>query len=237
MEKRTYTYRLLIPLIAIYLTFMLGSIVLVHKLVVISSTITAAGVFLFPATFVLGDVIAEVYGYQVARQLLWSAIVCEFLFALFCYILIHLKSPPFWHYQQDFNYILGGLLRIYFSGLFAFLIASFINVILLSKWKIALKGRYFWLRSVISSCIGEAIYTVICVSLIYYATIPFNKFIQLMISVYVITMLYIAIFAIPAAPLARFLKKIEGVDPFDYGINFNPFNSEIRPPDSKTENI
>lgn len=222
MEKRAYTYRLLIPLSVIYITFMLCSIVLVHKLVIISSTITAAGVFLFPATFVLGDVIAEVYGYKVAKQLLWSAILCEFLFALFCYILIHLKSPSFWHYQQDFDYILGGLLRIYFSGLFAFLLASFVNVILLSKWKIALKGKYFWLRSVVSSCIGEAIYTVICVFLIYYGTIPFGKVVDLIISVYIITMLYIAILATPAAPLTRFLKRIEG-DTYDYGVNFNPF--------------
>lgn len=209
------------------MTFMLSSIVLVHKLVTVGSTITAAGVFLFPATFVIGDVIAEVYGYAVARQLLWGAVVCEFLFALFCYMLIHLKSPPFWHYQQDFNYILGGLLRIYFSGLFAFLIASFVNIILLSKWKIALKGRYFWFRSVLSSAIGEAIYTVICVFFIYYKTMPFSEMITLIVTVYLFTMFYVAVFAMPAAPIARLIKRVEGVDTFDYSVNFNPFNTEV----------
>jgi uncharacterized integral membrane protein (TIGR00697 family) len=106
-----------------------------------------------PLWFVLGDVIAEVYGYKAARHVIWMAIICQFIFALSCAILISFDSPDGWANQGAYNQVLGKLPRVAFASFFAIVSGAFINAYAISKWKILLHGKYFWLRSLGASAV------------------------------------------------------------------------------------
>ena len=88
-------------------------------------------------------------------------------------------------------------------------------------------GRYFWLRSLCSTAIGEATFSVIGGTLAYAGVLPWSKIVFLMLDGYLFKMLYALIAVWPAAMLVGLLKKAEGVDIYDRGISYNPFKLNI----------
>src|SRR4029079_1592251 len=100
---------------------------------------------------------------------------------------------------------------------------AFFNIYFLSKWKMLVKGKYFWLRSLGSSAIGESVYTLFVVSLLNFGMVSFKGFINILCISYAFKLAFDTIAVIPASFLANFLKKTEGVDVYDFAQNFIPF--------------
>src|SRR5436190_7344697 len=138
-------YRALTTLSLLCVTLQLTAYVLAYKIVSMRGVTFQIGVFLSSITFVLYDMIAEVYGYQLTKRVIWYAIWCGMLFSLLCATLIHLPSPATWQYQSAYDLILGTqLTRVFLGCLIGELIGPFLNSYLLVKWKILLHGKYFW---------------------------------------------------------------------------------------------
>jgi uncharacterized PurR-regulated membrane protein YhhQ (DUF165 family) len=102
-----------------------------------------------------------------------------------------------------------------------------VNIYLLSKWKIWLQGRYFWLRCFVSSAIGEIIVTIIADITAFWGTMSLTQFDHLVLSVYFFKVLYSLIATFPASWVTTFLKKYEGIDVYDYTTKFNPFSLKL----------
>ena len=113
------------------------------------------------------------------------------------------------------------MLWIEISTLFVYLISSYANIRLLTKWKILTRGKYFWLRSVGSSSIGETIYSSLNIWLILFGSLEFTKLPQLIFWSFSLKILYTVILAYPASVLVQIIKKIDG-DNYD-NWSFNPF--------------
>lgn len=156
-------YRYLYLLTMIYVTIMAAVSVLSKKIIILSGHITMAGTLFIPFWFILSDIITEIYGYTISRNIIWLSFICHFLFSILCTIGLKIPSPTFWHGQAAYELVLGDLIRINISGLIAYIISGYINIYLLIKWKSILKGRYFWIRSFFASTISELLYTVIAV--------------------------------------------------------------------------
>lgn len=142
----------------LYLAFMLADQVLMYRMVQIGhfSSLTA-GVFLMPLYYFTGDMIAEVYGFKIARTLVYLVSICSIIFAALISGLNTLPIPGDWLHRSDYDYVFGRLMRSSIGGLFAVLCGSYINAYLISKLRIMIKGRFFIIRSITSSAIGEAI--------------------------------------------------------------------------------
>jgi uncharacterized integral membrane protein (TIGR00697 family) len=186
-----------------------------------------------PLWFVIGDVIAEVYGYKVARQMIWMAIICQFIFAFSCAGMISFKTPSGWAYQESYDQVLGKLPRVAIASFLAIFVGAFINAYAISKWKILLRGKYFWLRSLGASAIGEFIFTIVAYSTEFIGVVPFSQLIHLMTISYVIKLVLNPVLVIPSLIAVRILKRLEGVDIYDVGINFNPFQMNLNDDESK----
>lgn len=208
-------------------TVMQISIIVAYKPVLFGSFLLPAGVIGFPIVFTLCDVIAEVYGYKFARKILWEAIVCCAFFSLTVSCIIRLPSPLSWHFQSAYNIVFGHILRIFLAVLLGIIASSFLNIYLISKWKIWLKGKYFWVRCFFSSIIAEMIITLIADVTGFLGTMPINEFIHMVLSVYLLKVIYSAIVTVPATYLVFFLKKYEDFDAYDYTTNFNPFSMKL----------
>ena len=122
----------------------------------------------------MGDIITEIYGSRISRNILLSAFLIEIIFSFACYFLVHLNSPEFWKNEPAYELILGHLPRVVFSSALAVLISGYINIYFISRWKRLLYGKYFWLRSIGASWISEGVYSAVAVYFILYQVAPFH---------------------------------------------------------------
>lgn len=137
--------------------------------------------------------------------------------------MINLKSPLFMHNQIEFNHTLGNMLRFVISGIIANIVSNFLNVYLISKWKILMKGKHFWLRSVASTALSELMLNIITGTLAFAGTLTLGHVGNIILSGYLLEIFYAFIFVWPGWVLILYLKKKEHIDVYDYNTNYNPF--------------
>jgi queuosine precursor transporter len=223
VKKQKAQYKCIIFIAVLYFTAWAATYPMVYKMVSLAHVLETGAIFLFPLSYALADVITEVYGYQVARQVVWTALICGFLYTSALEVVTYMPPAKFWHHEGAYQVVFGHMLRAYFSLAIATIIGAFVNIYIISKWKIFLKGRYFWLRSLGSTAIGELLFTIIGGALSYSGIEPFHQMFWLMFDGYMFKMIYAFIAVWPIALLAIMLKRIEKVDVFDNNINYNPF--------------
>lgn len=194
-----------------------------YKLVSVGHFVMSAATFVVPLWYLCGDMITELYGYKLTRKLIWITAFISIFFSAFLILLIHLPSPAKWRYQPYYNYIIGHILRINLSDMLGILCGGFINSIVLSKWKIFIKGRFYWFRSLCSSMIGQAVYIIIALPIIFYGMVSFKDMIEIMIASFTGKAIIILVTIWPVSFLVRLLKDTQQLDKYDYGVNYNPF--------------
>lgn len=223
----------IIILAMLYLVAFIFPIMLAYRMVQLGPLLEAGGTIIFPASYLVADMIAEVYGYKIARQLLWSAIFCQLLISVCILAVLHLPTPSGWHNEGAFDIVLGNALRYALASTIGNFAGEFINIYFITKFKILMKGRYFWLRSLASTCIGEFVLTLIVFSITFIGVMTSQQVIWLTISAYIFKVLFALVASFPASLLVRLVKKSEGIDVYDYNTDFNPFKFAIRPESSK----
>src|SRR3989339_601216 len=204
--------------------FLVQGVLLNRLIKIFGDYYITGGTFIYFVSPLISDVVAEVYGYRVARQILWLGLFSIIFLTTCSAIVIRLPYPSFWRVTRDAYFtVMHPLVRGTIAGIFAILVGQFINIYLISKWKILLKGKYFWLRSVGSSVIGDAITVATSITLIFWGRIPTKALMYFVIPELIIMVIFSAVGAIPALILARVTAKAEGLNNYDVGVNFNPF--------------
>jgi len=216
------SHRFLTFIAMLYLTIDLICLSLTYKFIAIGPIKTSIEIFLFPMTYTLTDIIAEVYGYNEAKKIIWFVFICDFIFALCTFIGVHVSSYDLLQ-QQSYISVFGSLLRASTAEILGVLSGIFINIYVISKLKIRSRGKYFWLRSVASSTLGEAVLLIISVPIIFIGIVDITSLMWIMGSTYLYKILFAVIIAFPANFFASLLKKKEGIDVFDYNTKFSPF--------------
>src|SRR6185437_539094 len=166
--------------------------------------IFSAGIFLISLVHVVLDIISERYGYDFAKKIIFLGLVCQFIFALFCSYLITIPSPSFWHYQADYDQVLGKLIRVFMGSFLGTFIGMLINAKLISKWKILVKGKYFWMRCIGASAVGQLLFSIITITYDMYGIQPLDTIIGIIIPSYFLKMLFTCFAATPASVIVVF---------------------------------
>ena len=221
-----FNYRFLMFFVMLYMVTLAASILLTYRLTNIHGVALSTSIAIYPMSYFCGDIIAEVYGYKVARQVVWYGIVCMFLFALLAKLplLIHSNAP-----QADtmYQHIIDPFLRIAWAGMISGIVGDFMNIYALTKWKVLLKGRYFWLRSLGSTGIGEFLNTTIAYCVLFVGVLPVPKLVEIILVTYLIKLVY-SVIAVPVCTVVvYFLKRYEQSDVLDTDTNFNPLSLSI----------
>lgn len=181
------------------------------------------GTLLFPLSYIFGDILTEVYGYQRARKVIWTGFGAALLMSLVLWIVQILPPAADWPNQQAYESLLGFVPRIVMASLIAYFAGAFSNAFLLSKLKIRTNGKYLWIRTIGSTIIGEGIDTVIFCIVAFYGLFPNEVLIAIIISNYLFKTGVEVIFTPVTYAIVRFLKKKEEIDTYDRGISYNPF--------------
>ena len=227
MKKEKVTVsRLFACLMGVYITCLLLSNLIAGKMMAIGSVTLPAAVILFPVTYILCDVFTEVYGFKNMRTVIWMGFGCSAFAVIIYMITIALPHPDFWGNQEAFATVLGTTPRVFAASLIGYLFGEFSNSMILSKLKVKTEGKSLWLRTIGSTIVGEAFDTVIFISISFWGTMPVSTLLQMMLFQYLFKVCYEIIFTPVTYAVVRKLKRIEGIDVFDTGENYNPFSSK-----------
>lgn len=211
----------------LFVTCLLISNIIAGKLIDVAGFTLTAGVILFPVTYILGNVITEVYGFVKSRLIIWGGFACNLLMITVFMIALKLPSPHFWDHQNAYEVVLGMTPKIVLASLIAYLLGEFANSVVLSKLKVLTNGRWLWLRTISSSIVGEGLDTTLFISITFFAEVPSGVLIQMIILQYIWKVSYQAIFTPVTYLVANYVKRYEGIDTFDIDIKYNPFRVDI----------
>jgi uncharacterized integral membrane protein (TIGR00697 family) len=207
---------------AIFITCLITANIIAVKLVSIAGFILPAAIIIFPISYIVGDVLTEVYGYRQARQVIWLGFLCNLIAVIAIWIGGLLPPAPFWSNQAAYDAILGYVPRILIASFIAYLIGEFSNAYVLARLKIATQGQWLWVRTIGSTLVGQGLDSLVFITIAFVGTIPAAGLASAIGTQWLAKSVYEA----AATPLTywvvNFLKRQEGVDVYDYETRFNP---------------
>ena len=210
-----------------FVTSLLLSNIIAGKLITIGAMILPGAVILFPLAYIFGDILTEVYGYKRARMVIWTGFACNILMVGVFMLVMAIPSPSFFEAEGAFATVLGMTPRIVLASLIAYLVGEFSNAAILSRMKILTRGKWLWTRTVGSTLVGEGLDTIIFITICFIGTVPNAVLMQMVLYQY----LFKVAFEFLATPLTYavvgWLKRKEGVDSYDHGVSYNPFQLDI----------
>lgn len=155
-----------VVLAGFFVTALVVSNILAVKLVEISGRIFPAALVIFPLSYLLGDVLTEVYGFRATRRVIWLGFACNLLAVGAIQIAIALPAAGFWaENQQAYEDVLGTTWRIFAASLVAYVVGELVNAYVLARMKVATRGRWLWSRTIGSTIVGEGLDSAIFVTI------------------------------------------------------------------------
>ena len=184
-----------------------------------------AGVLFFPISYVFGDILTEVYGYDRARKVIWAGFAGLAFASVMATVVVALPPAPFWNNQAAYEVAFGSTWRIVAASMFAYFCGEFVNSFVLAKMKVLTKGRWLWTRTIGSTIFGEAVDSTLFYPLAFYGTgiIPDDKLPMVMLAQFVTKVGVEVLFTPLTYRIVNALKRAENEDYYDRKTNFNPF--------------
>jgi hypothetical protein len=184
----------------------------------------SGAVLLFPVTYIFGDVFTEVYGFAASRRAIWLGFFGTALLYVIGAVVIALPSAPGWHNQQAFATVFGFIPRILAASLVAFWAGEFANSYTMARLKLITNGRRLWTRTIGSTVVGQAVDTVLVITLTFGGIYPARTLVNIILTGYALKVGY-EVLATPLTYLViHWLKRAEQADAFDRHESFNPFS-------------
>lgn len=184
-----------------------------------------AGVLFFPVSYVIGDVLTEVYGYARARRVIWAGFAALAFMAFMAWAVVALPAADGWDGQAAYEQVFGNTWRIVAASMIAFWAGEFANSYVLARMKLWTRGRHLWSRTIGSTFVGQGLDSVIFYPLAFYGVAgwPPELLWQVVLSQWAIKTAWEALLTPVTYAVVGWLKRREGIDLFDEGTDFSPF--------------
>ena len=188
-----------------------------------------AGILFFPLSYVIGDVLTEVYGYSRARRCIWAGTVAMLFLALMSWVVVALPPDAGWTGQAAYESIFGQVWRIVFASIIAFWAGEFANSLVLARLKILTRGRHLWTRTIGSTIVGQGIDSLLFYPLAFYGAPdwPVEQLLMVMLSQFILKVSWEALLTPVTYAVVGFLKRREGIDVYDRSTDFTPFRARL----------
>lgn len=206
----------------VFTTCLIVSNIIEQKLINIGPIEATAGLLIFPISYIINDIIAEVWGYKKARLIIWLGFLMNFLAILVFRMSIAVPGSINFTHQSEFALVLGNTERITIASFIAFLFGAFTNAFVMSKMKIMQRGRNFSIRAVVSTLFGEGIDSLVFFNIAFYGVIP-NRDLVILIFTQILMKTGYEIIVLPLTNyIVRWVKKHDNTDVYDTDISYNP---------------
>lgn len=193
------------------------------KIIALGNWYVPAGVMIFPLSYIINDVVAEVWGYKKVRFIIWTGFLMNLLAVLFYTLTVQWPAAPFWQNQEAFAKILSSTPRIAAASLLAYLTGSFLNAWVMSTLKIRTKGDHFSLRAILSTLLGEGADSAIFITVAFAGVFPLSQLPAMVLTQAIIKTLFELVLLPVTIYAVKLIKRVDNIDTFDVGISYNPF--------------
>ncbi len=186
-----------------------------------------AGILFFPLSYLIGDILTEVYGYGRARRCVWVGFCAVLFMAFMSWVVVALPPAPGWEGQAAYESVFGQVPRIVLASVAAFWAGEFVNAFVLARMKIWTKGKHLWSRTIGSTIFGQGVDSLIFYPLAFGGVWETATVVQVMVTNWALKVAWEVLLTPVTYAAVGFLKDREGVDVFDEGTDFTPFKTGV----------
>lgn len=208
-----------VPFIAmVYSSFQILANLMGIKIVDIMGMTITAGLVVFPITYIISDIMTEVYGLKVARRIIWYGLATNLLFVLAALGATALPPSKYFDNQAAFDAVFSTTPRILLASVMGYLAGEFSNATIVAKIKAAMHGKHFWLRALLSTCVGTFLDSSIFCFIAFYTIYPTVLIAEMILIQCAIKFVY-EVIALPITySITNYLKRVENSDVYDYAV-------------------
>lgn len=187
-----------------------------------------AGILFFPVSYVIGDVLTEVYGYERARRCIWTGFAALLFMAFMSWAVVAMPPAASWTGQAAYEIVFGQVPRIVFASIIAFWAGEFVNAFVLARMKVWTQGKALWSRTIGSTVVGQAVDSAIFYPVAFLGVWETRDVVLVMVTNWALKVLWEVVLTPVTYLVVGWLKRSEGVDLYDTGTNFSPFASSSK---------
>lgn len=190
-----------------------------------TGVIVSVSVICFPLSYIISDVLTEVYGFRVARGVIWLGFACNLLMVILIWLGGAIPGAVFWDNQDAYAAILGTTGWLLLGSFAAYIVGEFSNATVMVVLKNATEGRFLWVRTISSTVVGQGVDSVIFYGIAFGASglWPTMDVFRGMLFAWLVKTAY-EIIATPLTYLVvGWLKRTEQMDIYDAPRSLNPF--------------
>lgn len=202
---------------------LLSNLIGAAKLSTVAGFTFGAGILFFPVSYVLGDVLTEVYGYAHARRCIWAGFAAMVFMAFMSWVVVAMPPADTWDGQAAYESVFGQVPRIVLASMLAFWAGEFVNSFVLAKMKIWTRGKALWSRTIGSTVFGQAVDSAIFYPVAFLGVWNTADVLTVMVTNWGLKVAWEAVLTPLTYLVVGWLKNREGVDVYDQGTDFSPF--------------
>ncbi len=180
--------------------------VIAFKVIDVGGLYAPAAVLAYALTFLISDVLAEVYGKEKVKEVVRTGFFTQIIILLLVRLAIWWPGAPFFTHQKEFALVLGANLRLIIASLMAYLVSQYHDIWAFYFWKEKTKGKHLWLRNNLSTWVSQLMDTVIFITIAFYGVIPI---LPLIIGQYTIKIVTAALDTPLIYILVYYIRKVE----------------------------
>lgn len=171
--KETYS-EIFLFISILFITCILVSNILASKIINIFGISMTGGVLVFPITYIIGDVLTEIYGYKKSKKIIIYGFICNLIMVILFYIAMKLPYPEYYLNQDAFVAVLSSTPRLLLASFIGYLVGGLTNSYIMDYIKNNSKIKYLWFRTITSTIIGEFLDTSIFLIIGFIGTMKTN---------------------------------------------------------------
>lgn len=212
-----------VALACVFVTTLVVSNIIAVKLISVGSLVLPAAIVVFPVSYIVADVLTEVYGYQATRRVIWLGFGCNLLAVLAIAAGQALPAAPFWAEAQGaYERILGAAPRLLAASFAAYLVGEFANAAVLARLKVATGGRWLWTRTIGSTIVGQGLDSLVFLAVAFGGLLPGEALATAILTQWGVKVAYETLATPLTYGVVNSLKRHEGVDVYDASTSLNP---------------
>ncbi|MBI4287846.1 MAG: queuosine precursor transporter [Chloroflexi bacterium] len=213
----------LLLIATVFIACLLTANIIAVKAADFGFAVLPAAVIVFPVSYIVGDVLTEVYGYATARRVIWLGFLANVILVVFIYLGGLLPSASFWaENQAAYERVLGFTGRLLAASFVAYLFGEFTNSVILAVLKVRMRGRWLFVRTIGSTLVGQLVDSAIFITLAFSGVWPASQMGQVVLTQWLVKSAYEALATPLTYLVVGFLKRSEGVDVYDERTDFSP---------------
>jgi uncharacterized integral membrane protein (TIGR00697 family) len=210
-------------LTALNVTFLLVSDFTGARIIGLYGVGVSVTVLYFPITYLIGDILTEVYGYAQSRRVIWISMFCSIAGSAIGGGQLVIPAATFFADDGAYQTVFSPSLMISAAGLFAFFAGDVVNSYVLAKLKLWDQGKRLWLRFIASTIVGEGVNTSLFYGIALHSSLPRRLLLQAVLLGWTAKVIVEVVMLPVSYCVVGRLKRVEGIDHYDRGTNFNPF--------------